>query len=300
MMRTPELAVEVSLQPLQRFSLDAAILFCDILVVLEAMGFDVRYEKGGPKIEPLVTDMASLGRIQKVSASDSLGYVAEAVGRLCQKLHPEKAVIGFAGAPFTLAAYLLTGGPARQINHLKTIAYRQPDLFRMVLDKISDVVADLLLLQIEAGADMVQLFDTWAWHLAPDDYIEWALPYTQKVIARVASTQVPVSLYLRNAAGHLEAAASSGCQVLSVDGSISLVAAAKRLDRVGQGHLVLQGNFDPALLTADSELIRQKVCSTLDAMRGKAYIVNLGQGLVPDSPIEGVQAFVQAVQQWNG
>jgi len=230
-----------------------------------------------------------------VRAERAFDYVGEAIRGLCDELHPEKGVIGFCGAPFTLAAYLVQGGPARQIDRLKALAYNQPDLCADVSGLSADVVADLLELQIAAGADMVQIFDTWAWHLSPEDYEELALPYTRRVIERLSGHDVPVVLYVRNAAGHLEAAGSSGCRVLSVDASVRLADARRRLDR----SVALQGNFDPALLNAPAEKIRKQVHGAIEAMAGSGYIgyiANLGQGLTPDTPVEGVEAFVRAVR----
>jgi uroporphyrinogen decarboxylase len=295
MVRTPELAVEATLQPLRRYHMDAAILFCDILVVQDAMGLDVRYEEGGPVIRPLIREASDLEHLRPVRAEQAFDYVGQTIERLCEALHPDTAVLGFAGAPFTLAAYMVEGGPSRSLNRLKALAYREPDLFDSICTRIADVVADLLALQIRAGADMVQLFDTWAWHLNPEDYERFALPYTQRVFERLAGLGAPRTLYLRNAAGHLEAAARSGCEVLSIDTSIRIGAARARLpDTIG-----LQGNFDPALLTADPTLIRKRVQATIRALRGSGYVVNLGQGLVPETPVEGVEAFVRAVQEWE-
>jgi uroporphyrinogen decarboxylase len=295
LMRTPKLAKEVTLQPIRRYGMDCAILFCDILVVLDAMGLEVSYGDKGPVISPLVQNSKDLTNIKTTCGNACFDYVGEIIELLCQELHPHTGVIGFAGAPFTLAAYMLEGGPAKNVNQLKSIAYNKSEFFEEVISRIAQVVADLLRLQIKAGADVIQLFDTWAWHLSPDDYQTLALPYTKMVFERLADLETPKILYIRNAAGHLEDAASSGCDLLSVDSSIRLADARKRLD----SNIGLQGNLDPAFLTAAPKEIEKKVEQMIKDSRGAGYIVNLGQGLNPDSPIEGVAAFVEAVKNWK-
>jgi uroporphyrinogen decarboxylase len=296
MVRTHELAVEVTIQPLSRFGMDAAILFSDILIVLDALGLDVRYETGGPVIEPLVRTEDDFRFLEtKVDAAQAFPYAATAIKMLCDRLHPTTGVIGFAGAPFTLAAYLVEGGPSKSLSQLKAMAYRRPDLLREISNRLSDVVADLLRLQIDAGADVVQIFDTWAWHLSPEDYETLALPYTKRVIDRIGDRGVPIIHYLRNAAGHLETAAASGCSVVSVDTSIRLSDARRRLPP----EIGLQGNLDPCRLAGSHDEIRRWVHGMIRDAKGGGYIVNLGQGLTPETPIEGVEAFVRAVQEWK-
>lgn len=294
MMRTPGLAAEVTLQPIRRFGMDAAILFCDILVVLDALGVEVEYAKGGPVVRPLVRSEQDLERLRPVKAEESFGYVAEAVQSLGRELHPERALIGFAGAPFTLAAYLIEDGPSRSLEKLREVAVGSPGLYRGILETIADVVADLLALQVRAGVDAVQIFDTWAGRLPVDEYRKLALPYASRVVARLKELGVPVILYVRNAKDNLEAAASSGCQVLAIDSSIRLDEARKRL---GSGQ-ALQGNFPPADLHRPAGEIRSLVQTTIDSVGSTGYIVNLGEGLTPDSPIEGVGALVNAVMEW--
>ncbi len=294
MVRTPKMAAEVTLQPVRRYGMDAAILFSDILVIPDAMGLEVRYTETGPVIEPLVRSLDDVQRLKTVEADAAYDYMGEAIELLCAELHPDTAVLGFAGAPFTLAAYLVEGGPSKSTYRLKQMAYQAPEVFDGLCTRVADAVADLLALQIRAGADMVQMFDTWAMHLSPADYERMALPYTRRVFEKIAPLGAPMTLYLRNAAGHLEAAAGSGCTILSVDTSIRLADARARLpEQIG-----LQGNFDPALLTASAETIRAEVHAGIQAA-GPGYIVNLGQGLVPATPVEGVEAFVQAVKGYS-
>lgn len=293
LMRTPKLSVEVALQPVNLFGMDAAILFSDILVVLDAMGLEVEYLAGGPKVSPMVQTPADLAHLSTVSAEEKFDYIGEALERLCEEVQPERAVIGFAGAPLTLASYLIDGGSSRDLRKLKAMAYREPALYRDILSQITEVVTDLLVLQSRAGADVLQLFDTWSGYLSPRDYEELALPYVKQVIDGLAKLGKPTILYVRNAAGILEAAASSGCSVLSIDHSLRLSEARDRLSPP----LALQGNLDPAELAAPPERIRSRVRKMTQDMKGRGYIVNLSQGLNPDTPVEGVQTFVQAVQE---
>ncbi len=293
--RTPELAEKVTLQPLARYAFDAAILFCDILIVLDALGAEVTYAPGGPRVSPQVRDAAALARLRRADAS-AFPYVRQAVERLCARLQPETAVIGFAGAPWTLAAYLVEGGPSKDSAELKKLAYTRPEVFEGVMDRIADLVAELLQLQIEAGVDVVQIFDTWAGHLCPADYRELAAPWVQRIISALAPSGVPIILYLRNAAGHLEAAAQTGCDVLSVDTSIAMAEARRRLPK----GIALQGNLDPALLHAPEERMRQVVEETVAAAGDGGLILNLGQGLVPTSPPDGVERLVRVVAELGG
>ena len=289
MVRTPALAAEVTFQPIRRYGMDAAILFSDILVVPDAMGITVKYDDGPPKLSPLVRGVADLKLLKTVKADEAFAYVGEAMQLLCKELHPQTAVIGFAGAPFTLAAYMVEGGPSKDVHDLKVMALKEPGLYAEIAGRITDVVIDLLKLQVRAGADVVQVFDTWALHLSPDQYAELALPYTRRVVSEVSTLGVPVIAYARNAAGLLDEVARTGCQVISVDNTIRLTDARRRLDpKIG-----LQGNLDIALLSGPADVIK----ATVRAMKGTPYIVNLGHGVVPETPTEGVAAFVDAVRE---
>jgi uroporphyrinogen decarboxylase len=295
LMRTPSLAMDVTLQPLRRFNMDAAILFSDILVVHDAMGAEVSYGNGGPVIRPKIRTRDDLERLEKANHPAQFDYIVKAVEGLCDRLHPEVGVIGFAGAPFTLAAYFIEEGPAKNLDRLKQIAADQPELYWALLTRISDVVVELLAAQIRAGADMVQLFDTWAGKLSLQDYRDLALPYVRRVVKQIRDMDVPVALYVRNTADKLEAAASSGCSVLAIDDSLALSEARSRLNP----RTVLQGNFNPAGLEEPAERIRSNVHAMIADAGSQGYIVNLGQGLVPGTPVEGVGAFVNAVREWS-
>jgi len=297
MVRTPELAAEVTLQPVRRYGMDAAVVFSDILIVPEAMGIEVRFGGGGPVITDPVVSREALERLQPVDAAEAFGFLDKTLRILCDELHPQgTAVIGFAGAPFTLAAYLVEGKSSRDVRNLKALAYNDPELARDILGRLSEVVVDLLLLQVRAGADVVQLFDTWSGYLSPEDYETLSLPWNRMIVERLREEGVPVILYLRNAAGHLEAAAATGCQVLSVDSSLRLADARRRLPAT----VGLQGNLDPAELLGPPERIRQRIGSLIRDAEGGGYVVNLGQGVTPDVPIAGVEALVSAVRAGGG
>jgi uroporphyrinogen decarboxylase len=295
MLTTPDLVTEITLQPIRRFGMDAAILFSDILIVLEVLGLVVDYQSGGPAVHPKIQQRSDLAQLRDTASASPFTYIKESLVRLTETLHPTTAVIGFAGAPFTLAAYCVEEGPSHQIAQIKTLAATNHLLYQELLDRISDQIIELLVVQIEAGADAVQIFDTWSERLSAREYREHALPYTQRIIRQISQFNVPVILYIRNAATHLEAAASSGCTVLSIDSSISLSEARKRLG----AQVPLQGNLDPSVLSRPDAEIRNQVHEMIAATRGVGHIVNLGQGLGPDSPVRGVTAFVRAVKEWS-
>lgn len=296
MVRSPELATEVTLQPIRRFHMDAAILFSDILTIPDTIGAEVRFEEGaGPVIDQPIRSAADLDRLKVFEAARDVPYVGETIRRLAAKLHPETALIGFAGAPLTLAAYMVEGGSSRDLRELKTLAYRDPDLVHRLLDLLADAAANLLSYQVAAGADAVQLFDSWAGLLSPEDYAELALPYELKVVQKVQALDVPVLLYMRGSAGLLEAAASTGCDVLSVDQTLPIAEARKRLN----GDVALQGNLDPVELLGPLDRIKRRVKHLIDGTGGQGHIVNLGQGVIPPTPPEAVGAFVEAVQGWS-
>lgn len=294
LMRTPRLAVEVSLQPIRQFGMDAAIVFSDILTIHDAMGAEVRYGQGGPRIQPLVHDAQGLDALGAPDVDGALSFVGEAVERLCTALHPDTAVIGFAGAPFTLAAYLVEEGPGKDLTRLLRLARNDPATYGRLLDLLAGGVVDLLRMQLRAGADLVQIFDTWAGSLTPAQYEELALPFTRKVIERLQPAGAPVILYVRASASRIEAMASSGCNGLSIDDSLSLSAARRRCPP----DVFLQGNLDPALLASPPARVRELVHAMISEAGPTGTIVNLGRGLTPATPVEGVDAFVQAVKEW--
>ncbi len=290
--RTPELATEVALQPLRRFPLDGAILFADILLVLEPMGAPFVFTKGrGPKLAAPLTDAAALRALKVVDPRESLGYVADAVTMIARAVAP-LPLLGFAGAPFTLASYLLEGGRSRNFVQLKRCMYAEPALFAELLDKLATVVVSYLRMQIEAGAQAIQLFDTWAGILAPAEHRRFVLPVLQRVFAELADTGVPRIVFMRGCGSHLPALRECGADVVSLDWTVDMAHAVAALPG-----LPVQGNLDPLALTGTHEGIRRRaaaICAAGDAAPG--HIFNLGHGLMPEIPVPGVEVLVDAVR----
>ena len=290
--RTPEIALEVALQPLRRFPLDAAIVFSDILVVPEAMGQTVEYPEGGPRLSPPLSEGFDPDALVPDDVGTSLGYVYDAVRLLRREMGDDRAVLGFAGAPYSLASYMVQGGGSRHNEAIKRLMYQDPERALALLERIADVVAEHLKLQIEAGADAVQIFDTWAGGLAPEDYVRFALPVTRRVLDQLAPLGATRILYVNGAAGLLEHVATAGADVVSVDWRVELTAAARILGE----DVTLQGNLDPVELFGPPERIRSRVRWIHRTLgRSTGHVFNLGHGILPGTPIEGADAFVQAV-----
>ena len=293
-MKTPELATEVTMQPVRRFDVDAAILFSDILNIPEAMGQTLRFQPGGPTLEPTVNNAADVAKLKPVQVEQDLSYVGETLGMLRAELGDEKALLGFCGAPFTLACYMVEGAGTRRFSRIKPFLYQQPDTARELLNKLADVVIAHLRYQLASGADAVQLFDTWAGELGSDDYARHVQPINERILAEV-SQDGPILLYLRNGAHLFDQSLSSAAHGYALDWRVDLGQAAATLGR-GTPKRCLQGNMDPVHLFAPPEAIAAEVRAMHAAVGGQTgHIFNLGHGLLPDTPIEGIKAFVDAV-----
>ncbi len=288
-----ELAREVALQPLRRFPLDAAILFSDILVVPEAMGITVDYPDGGPTLAPLIDSQAALQHLHEPDITRELGYVGEALDAIRDGIGPDMALIGFAGAPYTLATYMVEGGGGeKRFRGIKRLAAQEPEFLQSLLDRLVDTVTGYLRMQIEHGADALQLFDTWAGELSPADFRRFALPAVARIVENLKPSGVPVIYYVNGVGGLLEDMTTSGADVLSVDWRVSLADARRRTNDA----VPLQGNLDPLELTGSEAYIRRRVRELHAEMRGgRGHIFNLGHGVLPDTPIEGVRVFVDEV-----
>lgn len=292
--RDPELAAQVTLQPLARFPLDAAVIFSDILVPLEAMGVEVTYA-GGPRLEPPVRSMEDVERLRVPDPEEDLGFVGATIQQVKQAV-PGHAVLGFAGAPFTLAAYLVQGSGGKAFPELMRFAHADPDGWSRLMDLLVETAAAHLVFQARAGATAVQLFDTWAELLAVDDYRRFALPFAARVIEKVhEQTSVPVIYFARGTSHLLPALAQTGADAWSVDWRISL----KEVRAAAPEHVALQGNLDPTTLFASPAAVREKTRSILEALEGKRHVFNLGHGVLPGTPLEGVQAMVDTVVGWR-
>ena len=287
----PDLALEVTLQPVDRFGLDAAIVFSDILVVLAAMGREVSFEGGGgPKVDAVRT-AADVHALVRPDVLTALPWAPETIRRF-RAVRPEVPILGFAGAPFTLLCYLIEGSGSREWTVAKRFLWQEPALATKVLDLLADIVGDLLEAQAQAGAAAVQLFDTWAGALAPEDYVRFALPAATRALARVKSA--PRIYYTKDSAPFLDHLKSTGADCIGLDWRVELGAARARL-----GGIPVQGNLDPALLYAPPDEIRRRVRAILDAGGGRGHVFNLGHGIQPDAPISGVEAMVDEVKKWS-
>ncbi len=289
----PELAAKVSLQPVNRFGLDAGIIFSDILVVPSAMGVRIKYSPS-ISLSPLVRTKSDLNRLKVPEVGRELGFVAQTIKNVRQEKGNEIAVLGFSGAPYTLACYMIDGGGSKNFTRTRAMLSQDPKLFRGLLGKIAETVGDYLEMQLEAGADAVQLFDTWASELGPEDFEKFVLPHLQKIVGRLKKKDAPIIYYINGIGNLLSLAKETGADALGIDWRISLSEVRKRL-----GHnQVVQGNLDPAVLFAPTKVIRGKVFKMLDQTNGKGHIVNLGHGLLPDTPISGIETFINSVKEW--
>jgi uroporphyrinogen decarboxylase len=290
--RSADLAAEVSLQPFRRFSPDGVIFFSDILVPVAAMGARVEFGDGGPELPSPVRDAAAVSRLHRFDPAEEIGFTGEILARLRREVGERAAVLGFCGAPWTLASYLVEGGGSKSFAGIKEMMGRDPSTLRRLLDLLAEVVAEVLSFQIASGAQAVQVFDTWAGELAREDYREWALPAAAAAIAGIRRQGAPVILYV-NGCGHLiEAMAETGADVLSIDWRASLSDARRRAP--GKA---LQGNLDPGLLLGEPETVRRRTRATVEETGGQGHVVNLGHGILPGARIECVEAFFSAARQ---
>jgi uroporphyrinogen decarboxylase len=289
--RSPELCAEVTLQPIDRFGFDAAILFSDILTVLDAIGVPVVFDPA-PKIATPVRTAAEVEALQWGAATDHLGYVFDAV-RACKRALADRVpLIGFCGAPMTTASYIIEGGSSREFEHTKTMALAEPVLFGNMLERITTLLVDYLREQVRAGADALQIFESWGAAFAPDDYREHVLPHLKRLVGEARSHGVPVILFVRGNASLLREIAGLGADVLGIDWSIGLGDA---IAVVGRDQVV-QGNLDPMALRAPHELLAAKARAIVQAGRAaKAHVFNLGHGISKHTDPALVQHLVEVV-----
>ncbi|MDN3059949.1 uroporphyrinogen decarboxylase [Streptomyces sp. SRF1] len=287
----PDLVTEITLQPVRRHRVDAAIYFSDIVVPLKAIGIDLDIKPGvGPVVERPIRSRADLERLRPLDPDD-VKYVTEAIGALVGELGATP-LIGFAGAPFTLASYLVEGGPSRNHEHTKALMYGDPELWAALLDRLADITSAFLKVQIEAGASAVQLFDSWVGALAPADYRRSVLPASAKVFASVAGYGVPRIHFGVGTGELLGLLGEAGADVVGVDWRVPLDEAARR---VGPGK-ALQGNLDPAVLFAPRTAVEAKADEVLEAARGlEGHIFNLGHGVLPSTDPDALTRLVEYV-----
>lgn len=288
-----EKSVEVSLQPLRRVGTEAVIVFSDIFVPVPGMGVDVDFAPGPVVAEP-IRSRAQVDKLRVPDPRETVPFVFEILRTLRSELEGDRVpLLGFAGAPFTLAAYLVEGRGSSDFPTLRRLVTEEPETLRALLAKLTDLVVAHLEAQIEAGAQVVQLFDTWAGLLSPELYREWVLPTHREIAAKLPRGEAPFVLFVRNSAHLLDLVLEAGADVVSVDWRVDLAEAARRAgDRAS-----LQGNVDPGLLFAPPELIGERVREAVEAARGaRGHILNLGHGVLPGTPVEGVCAFTEAAR----
>jgi len=294
LVETPELAAEVTLQPVDELGVDAAIIFSDILVIAEAMGLPYELiEKKGPRFPRTIEKAADITALAAGgAAADRLPYVYEALRLTRRELNGRAPLIGFAGAPWTLMAYMLEGQGSKTFSQAKRFLYTQPELAHRLLDKITDTIIAYLHRKIEAGADLAQVFDSWAGILSPAQYQTFAIPYIRKICEAIDTR--PVTVFAKGAWFALESLSELPCQVIGLDWNADPALVRRQLGR----QRVLQGNLDPCYLYAAPEAIRDGTRAMLQAF-GPHHIANLGHGVYPDTPLDGVRAFVDTVKQYR-
>ncbi|MBO0720088.1 MAG: uroporphyrinogen decarboxylase [Blastocatellia bacterium] len=299
--KTPELAAEVSLQPFRILEVDAVIMFSDILIPVEAMGVKLDIiESKGPVLESPVRTQEQVERLIVPDPIEKTGFVLDIIRLLRKELDNEAPLIGFAGAPYTLASYLIEGGTSRNYTEIKRMMFANPRLLHTLLEKIATAVTDYLNAQIEAGAQVIQLFDTWAGDLSAGDYEEFALTYQQIVFEKLhrgpEGLGVPAILYVNGCSHILEKMAESGANALSIDWRLDIAEARRRLDSAGFDTLALQGNLDPCALLGTQETIAEGVREILKKVGPLGHIMNLGHGIMPMVPVENAKAFIEAAK----
>lgn len=293
MARDPEIAAEITMQPVRRFRMDGAVIFCDILVPAAAMGVDVEFLAGsGPVLDPAVRDAAAVDALRDFDPLEATGFLAEALRLVRAELGEERAIIGFCGAPFTVASYLIEGRSSRNFENTKAMLLGEPALFERLLTRIVDVSIPYLAMQVDAGADVLQVFDSWAGALDAATYRGAVLPQLTRLVEGAQATGAPVIVYA-NGGGHLlEPLADSGADVLSVDWRVD---AADAIARVGE-RVALQGNLDPCVLFAPPQVVQREARAVLEAFApARGHLFNLGSGILPTTPLEGVAALWRTV-----
>ncbi|HVW96572.1 MAG TPA: uroporphyrinogen decarboxylase [Mucilaginibacter sp.] len=296
MCKTPEIAADVTMLPVDLLGIDAAILFSDILVTAEAMGGDLSFTQGvGPLFANPVRSRADVDQLQ-INVTDKLQYVADAIKVIQQRLNGSIPLIGFAGAPFTVMSYLVEGGSSKDFKLTKLMLHNEPELAHQLLSKIAAVTADYLNLQIAAGVNAVQIFDSWALALSWDDYKEFSHRYIAEIISKLNRKNIPVISFCKGSSVFAPLMAEAGPDVVSVDWNADLLDIKKRLP----ANVAVQGNLDPHVLYAGKDVIRERIYRLFDRMRGEnGFIFNLGHGIMPDIPFDNVKYAVEVIKEYS-
>ncbi len=295
--KTPGLAAEVTLQPVDILGVDAAILFSDILIPIEAMGMRLEFsDKEGPILSEPIRNKSSVDKLIIPDTEEDMPFIIETIKILRKELENKVPLIGFSGAPFTLATYMIEGGTSKNFLHTKKMMFQHSGVFDYLMDKLTTTIISYLSDQIKAGVQAVQIFDTWAGMLTPDDYKEFVLPYVKKVISELKKEEVPIIYFVNDCAGILKEVKKSGADVIGIDWRIDIADAIKKLGK----RVVIQGNLDPCALFLPKEKIEERVKDILwKGETAKGHIFNLGHGILPQTPVENVMAVVEAVHKYG-
>jgi len=299
--KSSELACEVTLQPLERFDLDAAILFSDILTIPDAMGLGLHFIEGeGPRFSKPLNNLSDIERLTKPDVGDKLVYVFDTVSTIKKNLKNRVPLIGFSGSPWTLTTYMVEGGSSKSYSKVKALMFQNPRHMHQLLDILADTVIDYLNAQIEAGADSVMIFDTWGGLLNKQCYEDFSLQYMTKIVDSLHRNYegkiIPVTLFTKGGSAWLEQIATSGCDGIGLDWTIELGEAERRVGKL----VALQGNLDPSVLYASPEVIVSEVNKVLDQFKGETgHVFNLGHGVTPDVNPENMKILVDAVHAYS-
>ena len=297
MCKTPEIAADVTMLPIDLLDVDAAILFSDILVTAEAMGGQLSFEAGvGPLFANPVKNEADIDALLVEGTEDRLKYVADAIKVIQQRLNGSKPLIGFAGAPFTVMSYLIEGGSSKDFKKTKLFIHNQPALAHKLLQKIADVTVMYLNMQIASGVNALQLFDSWALALSWDDYTEFSHRYNTQIISKLNRTGIPIISFCKGSSVFAPLMAESKPDVISIDWNADLLNMKNSLPK----GIAVQGNLDPFLLYADKKVIKERIHKLFDRMRStEGFIFNLGHGIMPDIPFDNVKFAIDTVKEFR-
>lgn len=294
----PELAIEISLQPFRAFGPDGVIMFSDILTPLPGIGipFDI-IEHRGPVIDPPIRSQEQINKLQPLEPESKLPFIREILQTLRREVGDRATVLGFVGAPWTLAAYAIEGKSSKDYTIIKSMAFSEPAMLHQFLEKLADAIAVYLRYQIDCGAQVVQMFDSWAGQLSPQDFETFALPYQQRVVQQVKATHpdTPMILYINGSAGILELMAKTGVDIVSVDWTVDMAVARQRLG----GNIGVQGNLDPCVLFGDKDFIRDRIFDTVRKAGKGGHILNLGHGVLQNTPEENVAFFFETAKSFK-
>ncbi|CAM9478690.1 unnamed protein product [Chrysoparadoxa australica] len=293
----PEISTRISLQPWEAYKTDGVILFSDILTPLPGLGvdFDIE-EKAGPKIPPMRT-WKDLERMHPIDPAKACPFVGQTLGELREAVGNEATVLGFVGLPYTLATYMVEGATSKEYMEIKKMMYKDPALLHKMLDNLAEGIGDYANYQIDSGAQVIQIFDSWAGHLAPDDYDVFAAPYQKKVIQKIKAKhpETPIIMYINKSGALLERMAASGVDIVSLDWTVTIPEARKRIGN----EIGIQGNLDPAVLHGPNEIIKERAEKILRDGGGRNHVMNLGHGIDATTPEESAKFFIDTVKAYR-